>query len=48
MLACQPARVQDEHDLLGGTRTNLLGEGGQLDFKEGDAHRGGQLKDGPA
>lgn len=39
--------VQDEHNLLGGTRPDLLGEGFQLDFEEGDADGGRQMEDRP-
>jgi hypothetical protein len=37
--------IQDEDDLLGGSSTHLSGERGQLDLKEGDADRRGQMKD---
>jgi len=44
-----PARaIQDEHDLLGGTRPDVLGKGGQLDLKEGDADGGSEVEDRPA
>ena len=44
-----PARpVQDEHNLLGGTRADTLREGGQFGFEERDADRGRQMKDRPA
>ena len=40
--------IQHEHDLLGGTRTDVASELGQLHFEQRDAHRGGQVKDGAA
>lgn len=39
--------IEDQYDLLGGTGSHLARELGELDFEEGDAHRGGQVKDGP-
>ncbi len=44
--AGMPARtVEDEHNLLGQARADLLGERGQLHFKEGNADCRGELKD---
>src|SRR5262245_52515101 len=44
--ATMPAgAIQHEHDLLGGTDADLAGTGGSLDFKEGHADGGRQMKD---
>jgi hypothetical protein len=43
-----PARpIEHEHNLLGGTGSRLTRKLGQLDFKDGNAHGRGQMKDGP-
>ena len=44
--ARMPARtIEHQDNLLGRTCTHLAGELGQFHFKDGDAHRGRQMKD---
>ena len=43
-----PGLVEHEHELLVGSRSRLLCEGGQLDLKEVDTHGGGEMEERPA
>lgn len=43
-----PGAIEDEHDLLAGTRPCLMCKCGELHLKDGDTHRRGQMKDGPS
>ena len=44
-----PARaIEDEDNLLVGTRADLAREGGQLHLEQSDGDRGRQMEDGPA
>lgn len=48
-LGTVPARpIQHEHDLLLRRGADRLGEGGELDFKEGNADRARQVEHGAA
>lgn len=40
--------IEDEDDLLGGSRARLLREGRELGFEDRDAHLRGLVKEGPA
>jgi hypothetical protein len=39
--------IEHQHDLLAGTGSRLARKRGELDFKDGDADGGGQMKERP-